>query len=292
MTKEILVPVDGSEHAFKAIEFAADMSKYTDATIHLLHVFKQTKIPEGIEDYIRAEGIKDAPAAVYLNAVGNHIISVCEDEAKKRGVKHITSSVIAGDPAEEIINYIKENYIDMVVIGTRELGSISSKVCRGTDRTCVLVRRTLLDGKRILIVDDEPDVLETLAELLPMCDVVKSTSFDEAKDQLETQSFDVAILDIMGVDGYKLLEIANQRKVIAVMLTAHALSPENTIRSFKEGAASYVPKEKMVHITTYLNDILEAKEKGKHFWWRWFERFGSYYEEKFGSDFRTKDRES
>ena len=45
------------------------------------------------------------------------------------------------------------------------------------------------------------------------------------------------------------------------MLSAHALSPENTERAFKEGAASYVPKDKMVHITTYLNDILEAKEK-------------------------------
>ena len=71
------------------------------------------------------------------------------------------------------------------------------------------------------------------------------------------------------------------KKVIAVMLTANALSVEDTMKSFKKGAASYVPKEEMGNITTFLDDILEAKEKGKHFWWRWFERLGSYYEKHF-----------
>ena len=124
---------------------------------------------------------------------------------------------------------------------------------------------SLLDGKRVLIVDDEPDVLATLEDLLSMCDLVKASNFLEAKDLLTTQYFDLAILDIMGVDGYKLLEIAIDRKVIAVMLTAHALSPEDTRKSFKDGAASYVPKEEMENIVTYINDILEAKEGGKAF---------------------------
>ena len=70
----------------------------------------------------------------------------------------------------------------------------------------------LLDGKRILIVDDEPDILESLEELLSMCDVVKAASFEEAKETLETQYFDMAVLDIMGVDGYKLLAVANEKK--------------------------------------------------------------------------------
>ena len=151
--------------------------------------------------------------------------------------------------------------------------------------------KNLLDDKRILIVDDEPDVLDTLEDLLPMCHVVKASSFDEAKMLLETQGFDMAILDIMGVDGYKLLEIANERKVIVVMLTAHAFSLEDTIRSFKEGAASYVPKEELANIITYLDDILEAKEKGKSFWWRWLERFKPHYDKKFGFDWKDRDKE-
>jgi DNA-binding NtrC family response regulator len=151
--------------------------------------------------------------------------------------------------------------------------------------------RKLLDYKRILIVDDEPDVLDTLEQLLPMCDVVKASTFDEAKEVLETQYFDIAILDIMGVDGYKLLEIAKRREVIPVMLTAHALSPENLAKSYKEGAASYVPKEEMTHITTFLNDILEAKEQGKNVWWRWLDRLGAYFDRKFGPSWQKGDED-
>lgn len=149
--------------------------------------------------------------------------------------------------------------------------------------------RTLLDYKRVLIADDEPDVLDTLEQLLPMCDVVKASTYDEAKALLESQYFHIAVLDIMGVDGYSLLEIAKKRDVIPVMLTAHALSPGNLARSYKEGAASYVPKEEMLNITTFLNDILEAKEQGKNVWWRWLDRLGAFFERKFGPDWQKDD---
>jgi DNA-binding response OmpR family regulator len=148
-----------------------------------------------------------------------------------------------------------------------------------------------LEGKKILIVDDEADVLETLSELLTMCDVVTAQTFEEAKKKLETEYFDIAILDIMGVNGYKLLEIANEKKIIGVMLTANALSVEDTVKSFKQGAASYVPKEKMEDIETFLTDILEAQQKGKSFMWRWLERLDSYYEKKFGSDWKKDNKE-
>ena len=151
--------------------------------------------------------------------------------------------------------------------------------------------KDLVDGKRILIVDDEPDVLETLAEILSMCDLVKASSFEEAKKYLTTEYFDIAVLDIMGVDGYKLLELATQREVMAVMLTAHALSPEDTVKSYKKGAASYVPKEEISNIVTYLNDILEAREQGKSFWWRWLSRFGDFYDKKFCLGWKDKDKE-
>ncbi|MBW1774664.1 MAG: response regulator, partial [Deltaproteobacteria bacterium] len=87
-----------------------------------------------------------------------------------------------------------------------------------------MTNENLLEGKRVLIVDDEPDVLETLVDLLPMCDVVKASTFDEAKNLLETQYFDMAILDIMGVQGYELLKISNEKRVIGVMLTANAMT--------------------------------------------------------------------
>ena len=150
---------------------------------------------------------------------------------------------------------------------------------------------SLLDNKRILLVDDEADVLESLEELLSMCHVVKATSFEQARDLMESEYFDMAILDIMGVDGFKLLEIAKNREIIPVMLTAHALSLENTAKSYRKGAASYVPKEHITDIATYLTDILEAQQQGKPFWWRWLDRFGSFYDRKFGLDWKEKDKD-
>ena len=148
-----------------------------------------------------------------------------------------------------------------------------------------------LEGKRILLVDDEPDVLDTLVDLLPMCETVKASHFKAAKDYLESEYFDLAILDIMGVEGYHLLEIANQRDVTAVMLTAHALSPENVVKSYKEGAASYLPKEEMVNIASFLNDVLEAKELGKNPWSRCYDRMGAFFEKKFGSKWQDDEKE-
>lgn len=283
MIKEILVPVDGSVLADKAIEFALEVAGPNKATIHLIHVVKPHSIPQAVGKYMQTEGIQEDADAMYINLMGRPIVEKAEDKARELGGRQIKTIVLAGDPAEVITGYARDSYINMIVMGDQGLGNITGKVCRESDRVCVIVRRELLDGKRILIVDDEPDILDTIEEQLPMCRVTKASSFEQASKFLENESFDLAILDIMGVNGYELLKIANKQRILAVMLTAHALSPENTIRSFKEGAAYYIPKEKMAHIDTYLNDVLEAKERGKSFWARWFERFGSYYEEKFGS---------
>jgi len=148
-----------------------------------------------------------------------------------------------------------------------------------------------LEDKRILIVDDEPDVLDSLEDLLSMCEVTKASNFQEAKEVLQTRYFDIAVLDIMGVEGYDLLDIANQKHITAVMLTAHALSPENLVKSYNEGAASYLPKEEMINIASFLNDILEAKEKGKNTWTRWYDRMGSFFEKRFGEDWKKSDQE-
>ena len=78
----------------------------------------------------------------------NRIIALAKDEAKKKGVKHIEATVIEGDPSERIINYAKDHDVDIIVIGSRGLGtfkglllgSVSNKVSHRADRTCVIVR--------------------------------------------------------------------------------------------------------------------------------------------------------
>jgi DNA-binding NtrC family response regulator len=151
--------------------------------------------------------------------------------------------------------------------------------------------KDILEGKRILIVDDEPDVLDTLAETLNMCLVDKAPSFDAGVKFLNKNTYDIAILDIMGVQGYDLLKMATQENVSTVMLTGHALSPANLIRSIKEGADSYVPKDKLPEIADFLRDTLEAKQRGSHKQGRWFWRLKPFFDKVFGSGWREKDRD-
>ncbi len=148
-----------------------------------------------------------------------------------------------------------------------------------------------LENKKILIVDDEPDVLDSLEELLDMCTLSRAQSFEEADDFLKTQEFDIAILDIMGVDGYQLLETATKKNVITVMLTAHALSPDNIKKSYLGGACSYIPKEEMIDIETFLIDVLTAKKEGKNPWTTWYKRLGAFCDKKFGPDWDKDEKE-
>jgi DNA-binding NtrC family response regulator len=152
-------------------------------------------------------------------------------------------------------------------------------------------KEDILKGKKVLIVDDEPDVLETLEEILDMCDVVKAGTFEEAKKLLESRPFDIAVLDIMGVNGYDLLGIAVAKKVTAVMLTAHALSPEDTMKSFRCGASFYVPKDKIADMVPILSNVLEAKEKGKNTWIPFMGWAEAYYNAKFGPKWEACDME-
>ncbi|MBC8419731.1 MAG: response regulator [Desulfobacterales bacterium] len=150
----------------------------------------------------------------------------------------------------------------------------------------------LLQGKRILIVDDEPDVLDVLEEMLDMCEVSKASTFEEARELLEKNEFDLAILDIMGVDGYKLLNIAKHKNITVVMLTAHALNPANLVKSIKEGADCYLPKEEMKRITTFLVDILTSQEEGRSTWEPWERRLSSsYFEKKWGRNWKDQHKE-
>ena len=152
--------------------------------------------------------------------------------------------------------------------------------------------KKVIKGKKILIVDDEKDVLDSLVAILEVCRIDTALSFEEAKDLLESNTYDIAILDIMGVKGFELLEIANRRHIPALMLTAHAMSEENLKRSAQEGAAYYAPKEKMDQIEIFVADVLEAIDKKKNTWIKVFERLTGYYDKKFGGpDWREKERE-
>ncbi len=145
-----------------------------------------------------------------------------------------------------------------------------------------------LKDKVILVVDDEPDVLETVEEVLDMCLVHKATDYDTALQYLLSYTYDIVILDIMGVNGFDLLKNSVSRGFPTVMLTAHALTPESLKKSIKLGAVSFLPKEKMVELKDFLEDVV--LNGGKSIWLKFFERLGAYFNKRFGPDWKEKDR--
>ena len=146
---------------------------------------------------------------------------------------------------------------------------------------------SLLKDKAVLIVDDEPDVLEVLEELLDMCRISTARDYDTAVQLLSGYTFDVVILDIMGVDGFKLLKNSVIRGFPTVMLTAHALTPEALKQSIKLGAVSFLPKEKMSEIDSFLEDVVLGG--GKSVWGKLFDKLGAYFNERFGPNWKEQD---
>lgn len=148
-----------------------------------------------------------------------------------------------------------------------------------------------LKGKRVLIVDDEADILETLKELLDMCLIDTAPNFETAEKFLNKNTYDVAILDIMGVRGYDLLKLATEKRIPALMLTAHALSPDNLVKSIEGGAQSYIPKDKIADIPTFLEDILKNREAGIERQGIWFARLKPFFDKKFGAGWKKQHKE-
>jgi CheY-like chemotaxis protein len=146
-----------------------------------------------------------------------------------------------------------------------------------------------LNGKRILAVDDEADILETIEDLLDMATVETARDYESASEKIRTRSYDLAILDIMGVKGLTLLEEAVAKEIPTVMLTAHAVNPETLMTSIRKGAISYLPKETLVELDDILEALLAAKAAGKPPWKLLFDRLGTYFDDRFGPDWKTKD---
>ena len=152
-------------------------------------------------------------------------------------------------------------------------------------------KESFLKGLHILAVDDEEDILETIEEILDEARVDTAREYQSASQKIKKQTYDLAILDIMGVDGLKLLEETVDRGIPTVMLTAHAISPETLMESIQKGAISYLPKETLADLDDLLNDLLGAYRKGEPPWKLLFEKLGDFFDKRFGSEWKAKDRE-
>jgi DNA-binding response OmpR family regulator len=150
--------------------------------------------------------------------------------------------------------------------------------------------KSVLDGRQILVVDDEPDILAVLEEEIRYdcsnCTLDKATTYEQAHDLLKKNDYDVVVLDIMGVRGFDLLEEAVKRKMRVAMLTAHALSPEAMKKSHDLGARAYLPKDKLGEVVPFLEDLLQYEHKTG--WKRLIEKLENFFDEQFEGDWKKK----
>lgn len=150
---------------------------------------------------------------------------------------------------------------------------------------------SILNHKKLLIVDDEPDILATLEEEIfqssPDSKIDKASNYEDAAALLKANDYDLVVLDIMGVRGFDLLEIAVTRKFKVAMLTAHALNPEALKKSHDMGAIAYLPKEKLGEVVPLLEDMLLNDYKTE--WAQLMGKLDDYFKAQWGKDWRKRE---
>jgi nucleotide-binding universal stress UspA family protein/CheY-like chemotaxis protein len=277
MYKNILVPLNRSKFDDDAIDTAINLAKTYNGNITLIHVFEILPLLKKDRE-IEYKNLKDKSDA-YLNPIKNKI------EGQKIPVRVVVKT---GQPGLVLCKYIEETNIDLVVMpvydrdkATIYVGSLADMLFKHSPKPVLFVReasKDILKGRTILIVDDEPDILDTVEEVLSMCIVHKAKSKESALELIAKNRYDIAILDIMGVDGFKILEQTVKQYIPTVMLTAHALNKESLNKAAVMGATSFLPKDKMIDLETFLADVI--KNDGKPVWKKLFERMSTYFNEK------------
>lgn len=142
MVENILVPVDDSDPAIDALDFAVE--NYSDASITALHIVD----PSEFSAAVSIEG-----AATYTDVLESHegnaekLLAKMSERAAERGVSIETDHVV-GDVDRSIVKYIDKHDIDHVVIGSHGrsgatrilLGSVAESVTRRSQVPVTVIR--------------------------------------------------------------------------------------------------------------------------------------------------------
>lgn len=148
---KILVAIDGSDHAWKALDLAADLAKLHEARLIILHVVPYEAVPDALRAFAKAEHIpleEERARFHQARTLGDELTRSAEARAKETGVKAVEGRTAEGKPADEILEVAREEGVDMIVLGSRGLsepkalflGSVSHKVAYHAACTCVTVK--------------------------------------------------------------------------------------------------------------------------------------------------------
>ncbi|MFA9517629.1 universal stress protein [Halopenitus sp. H-Gu1] len=145
MYDRILLPTDGSEGVDRAAEHAIDAAKRYDAALHVLFVVDDGVINAypGDEFVHEFEGVERT-----LEEFGRETVDQIGAEATDAGVEPVVTEVVHGEPHETILEYIDEENIDLIVMGTKErsgeyrqlLGSVTERVARRASDPVTIVK--------------------------------------------------------------------------------------------------------------------------------------------------------
>lgn len=149
MFHHILIPLDGSPHSRRALDWAADLAVRYGAKVSVLHVITdvaRNRIPEELRNYSDLESIELNERDMLLE-VAAKLMESAEKRLRECGLTDATFSIDTGNPASTIVQYCQDNDVDMIVMGRRGLGdlgglligSVSHKVGHLADCACLTV---------------------------------------------------------------------------------------------------------------------------------------------------------
>ncbi|KPQ07113.1 MAG: universal stress protein family protein [Rhodobacteraceae bacterium HLUCCA12] len=122
MFSKILVPFDGSSSAEEAIRIAAELAKLTDAEMVLLTVYRHHSMLEASFSMVRPSepGNMDEIMRKHAQEVAEHGKAV----AREAGAPKVRAFIKSGPPARTIVAWARDKDVDLIVLGSRGLGSV------------------------------------------------------------------------------------------------------------------------------------------------------------------------
>ena len=146
MFTSILVPVDGSEHAKKALTVACRLVRQEGGTLHLLHVPEELSHETTLVWGIGAIAIEASREE--REEAGKQVIDRAAEAAREQGATQVETVIAKGDPARAILSEARRRGVDAIVMGSRGLsdlkgfvvGSVSHKVAHAAECSVITVR--------------------------------------------------------------------------------------------------------------------------------------------------------
>ena len=143
MLTKILVAIDGSAQANRALNFALDLAQKYSAKVLLLAVVPPVFLPIPSLNVMKSQAIAEASAE--LESCFSSILSLAEEKSKKFTDLNVFKRLEHGNPDEVIIETAKIGNFDIVIVGSRgyrgyALGSVSSRVAENATCPVLIVK--------------------------------------------------------------------------------------------------------------------------------------------------------